>query len=111
MGGKTPIGFDCSGLVQQAIKLCGYKLKRDASQQFLQGEKVESIENAIAGDLAFFSDNKNRISHVGIVFEDNDIIHASGFVRKDRLDERGIFNEELSTYTHNLAGLRRIFKT
>ncbi len=110
-GGKTPFGIDCSGLVQQVFKLCGYKLKRDASLQYLQGEKVDSIENAISGDLAFFSDNKNKISHVGIVLEDNYIIHASGFVRKDKLDGKGIFNEELSTHTHNLAGIRRIFKT
>jgi hypothetical protein len=42
--------------------------------------------------------------------EDQDIIHASGYVRIDKLDDNGIFNKEMSSYTHKLAGLRRIIK-
>lgn len=109
-GGKTPFGIDCSGLTQQVFKLCGYKLKRDASQQYLQGEEVKSIDSIFPGDLAFFENNKNAISHVGIIMEDQDIIHASGFVRKDKLDENGILNKDLSIHTHKLVGIRRILK-
>jgi hypothetical protein len=61
--------------------------------------------------LAFFRKDKNNISHVGIIMEDQDIIHTSGYVRKDKLDENGIFNAELSTYTHTLDGIKRILKT
>jgi cell wall-associated NlpC family hydrolase len=110
-GGKTPFGIDCSGFSQQIFKLCGYKLKRDASQQFLQGEKIGIIQEAKPGDLAFFQNENTAISHVGIIMENQDIIHASGFVRIDKIDENGIYNEELSLYTHKLAGIRRIFKT
>ena len=110
-GGKTPFGVDCSGLTQQVFKLCGYKLKRDAHQQYLQGSVVESLAESKPGDLAFFKNTKNSISHVGILMEDQDFIHASGYVRKDKLDENGIFHEELSTYTHILAGIKRILKT
>ncbi len=109
-GGKSPFGIDCSGLTQQLFKMCGYRLKRDAWQQYSQGEKV-TLEQAKPGDLVFFENEKKDITHVGILIEDENIIHASGFVRKDKLDFQGIFNEELSSYTHNLAGLRRIFKT
>jgi gamma-D-glutamyl-L-lysine dipeptidyl-peptidase len=109
-GGKSPFGIDCSGLTQQLFKMCGYRLKRDARQQFGQGEKV-AFESARPGDLAFFENEKKEIIHVGIVMEQGEIIHASGFVRKDKLDEMGIYNEELSSHTHSLAGLRRIFKT
>ena len=107
-GGKTPFGIDCSGLTQQTFKLCGYKLKRDANQQVRQGTEVKSLAEALPGDLAFFKNEKDNISHVGILLEDQDFIHASGYVRKDKLDENGIFNEELSTYTHNLENIRRI---
>lgn len=110
-GGKTPFGIDCSGLTQQIFKLCGYKIKRDASQQYLQGEKVDELSVANPGDLAFFENEKNNISHVGILLEDQDIVHASGFVRKDKLDKKGIFNLELSSYSHKLVGIRRILKT
>ncbi|NJN27462.1 MAG: C40 family peptidase [Cyclobacteriaceae bacterium] len=110
-GGKTPFGIDCSGFTQQVFKLCGYKLKRDASQQYLQGIRVENLEEAQPGDLAFFKSEQGNITHVGIVMDTLEIYHASGYVRKDKIDEKGIFNEELSTYTHKLAGLRRIFKT
>ena len=110
-GGKTPFGIDCSGLVQQVFKLCGYKLKRDASQQYTQGTEVASLAEALPGDLAFFNNENDVISHVGILMEDQDFIHASGYVRKDKLDENGIFNEELSTYTHILAGIKRILIT
>ncbi len=110
-GGKTPFGIDCSGLTQQIYKLCGYKLKRDASQQFHQGTEVAAVAHSMPGDLAFFKNEKGKISHVGIIMENHDLVHASGYVRKDKLDENGIFNEELSTYTHILAGIKRILKT
>jgi len=109
-GGKTPFGIDCSGLTQQIFKICGYKLKRDASQQFHMGEKISGLETAKPGDLAFFENERNNISHVGIITEEQGIIHASGFVKHDMLDEKGIFNRELSAYTHKLVGIRRIFK-
>ncbi len=109
-GGKTPFGIDCSGLTQQIFKLCGYKLKRDASQQFHMGEKISSLEYAKPGDLAFFENDQNKISHVGILTEEQGIIHSSGCVRNDMLDERGIYNRELSAHTHKLVGIRRIFK-
>lgn len=110
-GGKTPFGIDCSGLTQQVFKLCGYTLKRDANQQYHQGTEINGLTQAIPGDLAFFENEKGHISHVGMLMEDQDFIHASGYVRKDKLDENGIFNEELSTYTHNLAGIKRILIT
>lgn len=110
-GGKTPFGIDCSGLTQQIFRLCGYKLRRDANLQFEQGDPVASLAEAAPGDLAFFKNKEEKITHVGILMEDQDFIHASGYVRKDKLDENGIFNEELSTYTHILAGIKRIFRT
>lgn len=110
-GGRTPFGIDCSGFTQQVFKLCGYALKRDSTEQYLQGEKVNDLSQTIPGDLAFFQNDKMVIHHVGIVMEDQSIVHASGFVRLDKLDDKGIFNEEMLSYSHRLAGFRRIFKT
>lgn len=109
-GGKSPFGIDCSGLTQQLFKMCGYRLKRDARQQFGQGEKV-TFEQTKSGDLAFFENENKDITHVGILMENGEVLHASGYVKKDKLDENGIYNEELSSYTHTLAAVRRIFKS
>jgi hypothetical protein len=109
-GGKSPFGIDCSGFTQMVFKLAGYKLKRDTGQQILQGEEVARLEEARPGDLVFFQNEEKQIVHVGILLEDQKIIHASGYVRVDLLDERGIFNQSKNGYTHTMAKLKRILR-
>jgi cell wall-associated NlpC family hydrolase len=107
-GGKTPFGIDCSGFTQVVYKLNGIKLKRDAWQQAEQGETLSFVEEAEPGDLAFFDNAEGRIVHVGIVMENNKIIHAAGKVRIDGFDHHGIFNNDKKDYSHQLRLLKRI---
>ena len=107
-GGKTPFGIDCSGFTQMVYKLNGYKIHRDASQQALEGEPLSFIEESEVGDLAFFDNEEGNIIHVGIIMENNYIIHASGKVRIDRLDHLGIYNPELNKHTHKLRVIKKI---
>jgi gamma-D-glutamyl-L-lysine dipeptidyl-peptidase len=107
-GGKTPFGIDCSGFVQMVFKISGFKVKRDVALQAKNGVPVESFEDRQAGDLLFFNDNEGKVSHVGILLENDKIIHAYGKVRVDGVDERGIFQQEPELYTHKLAFIRRI---
>lgn len=107
-GGKTPFGIDCSGFTQMVYKLNGYKLLRDASQQSTQGEALSFIEESEPGDLAFFDNEEGKIIHVGIIMENNYIIHASGKVRIDRLDHLGIYNAEQNRHTHRLRVIKKI---
>ncbi|MFH6999605.1 NlpC/P60 family protein [Flavobacterium sp. FlaQc-57] len=107
-GGKTPFGIDCSGFTQMVYKLNGYKLHRDASQQALEGEPLSFIEESEAGDLAFFDNDEGNIIHVGIIMDNNYIIHASGKVRIDRLDHLGIYNPEINKHTHKLRVIKKI---
>lgn len=107
-GGKTPFGIDCSGFTQMVYKLNGYKLLRDASQQSKQGEALSFIEESEPGDLAFFDNEEGNIIHVGIIMNDNYIIHASGKVRIDRLDHLGIYNAEVNKHTHKLRVIKKI---
>jgi cell wall-associated NlpC family hydrolase len=107
-GGKTPFGIDCSGFTQMVYKLNGYKLFRDASQQATQGEALSFIEESEPGDLAFFDNEEGKIIHVGIIMNDNYIIHASGKVRIDRLDHLGIYNAETNRHTHKLRVIKKI---
>ena len=106
-GGKTPFGIDCSGFTQMVYKLNGYQLLRDASQQAAQGEALSFIEESEPGDLAFFDNEEGRITHVGIIMENNYIIHASGKVRIDRLDHLGIYNADVNRHTHKLRVIKK----
>ena len=128
-GGRSRGGIDCSGLTQICFKANGIWLPRDASQQVTcgieifnsspcQGEVPVWAEGSVQrDDLAFFtsastqairqSDNQAiKVTHVGICMGDGRIVHASGFVRIDKLDSTGIFNGE--TYTHRLHSIRRL---
>jgi len=107
-GGRNPLGIDCSGFVQLVYSLVGVQLPRDASQQVTFGEPLDFVQEARLGDLAFFHNASGDIVHVGLVLGDGQIIHASGQVRIDRLDETGIFNEELHRYTHQLRVIVRV---
>lgn len=107
-GGRSLFGIDCSGFVQQVYKHLGVKLARDASQQVHAGTAIQSLQDAKPGDLAFFDNDQGDITHVGILLEDNEIIHSSGHVKVDRIDEQGIFSQDAKQYTHSLKAIRRV---
>src|SRR5690606_17103550 len=95
-GGKTPFGIDCSGFTQMVYMLNGYNLHRTSFQQARQGEPLSFIEESEPGDLAFFDDAEGNIIHVGIMMQDNYIIHVHGKVRIDRIDHSGIYKDRKS---------------
>lgn len=107
-GGKSPFGIDCSGFTQLVFKLGGYKLPRDAYQQVELGQPLSFVEEAEAGDLAFFDNEEGKIVHVGILLDNERIIHASGFVRIDKFDHYGIFNTTTKKYSHTLRVIKRV---
>ncbi|MEJ0029240.1 MAG: C40 family peptidase [Bacteroidota bacterium] len=99
-GGKSPFGIDAPGFVQMVFRLTGYQLPRDVQQQMNSGK---AAEEGLPGDLVFFKSN-----HVGILLQDQKIIHCSGKVRVDLLLEEGILDAEKKVYTHSFAHFRRI---
>ena len=131
-GGKNAMGMDCSGFTQVVLSLFGKHLLRNASQQATQGTEVNRLEDAQAGDLAFFCkpqtnhannvNNENNanngahapITHVGILIDKQRIIHCSGRVKVEKIDATGIFSIEQADakhpqgqYTHQLLSIRR----
>ena len=107
-GGRTPAGIDCSGFVQMVFRSLDINLPRDASQQINHGEVVDFVEEAQIGDVAFFANDEGQIVHTGIVCGHQQILHASGFVQINTLDENGIFNQSMGRYTHTLRIIKRI---
>lgn len=131
-GGKNAMGMDCSGFTQVVLSLFGKHLLRNASEQATQGIEVNGLEDAQAGDLAFFckpqtnhANNENNannanngahapITHVGILIDKQRIIHCSGRVKVEKIDATGIFSIEQADakhpqgqYTHQLLSIRR----
>lgn len=107
-GGRTSWGTDCSGFSQFLYSLVGINIPRDASQQVNFGKTLSFISEAQPGDLAFFDNEEGIITHVGMFYESDKIIHASGKVRIDNIDHQGIYNKILKKYTHNLRVMKSL---
>jgi gamma-D-glutamyl-L-lysine dipeptidyl-peptidase len=100
-GGVTPAGVDCSGFVQAVFHLHGIRLPRDSDLQALEGEHVEPddrFSNLRAGDLLFFAETPDRISHVTLSLGGSRIIHSSlgnGGVRRNDVVGETPYEREL----------------
>ena len=117
------MGMDCSGFTQIIMSLFGKNLPRNASRQARCGKNIPSLQKAKPGDLVFFDHEDGKISHVGIILQSADtneqspvtLIHCSGRVKVEKLDETGIFSVEQADpdhpqgrYTHHLVSIQRI---
>jgi cell wall-associated NlpC family hydrolase len=102
-GGRTPLGFDCSGFVQQVMAARGVALPRDAHDQFLACRRVATAKKARRGDLVFFGRARSRLSHVGVVLGRGVYAHARGTVRINSLDP------DNALYDNALARMLRSF--
>lgn len=80
LGGVTPDGVDCSGLVKTVFaQACDLELPHNAASQFRIGANITE-NNLRPGDLVFFETQSRRsyyISHVGIYLTNRRFAHAS----------------------------------
>lgn len=107
-GGKTVMGIDCSGFVQVVYSICGLVLPRDADKQSLCGVTVDFVEECQPGDLAFFGHGGAEILHVGIMISSSQIIHASGWVKIESIDNYGIISGQTGDHSHELKLIKRL---
>ena len=110
-GGKNVMGMDCSGFTQVVYSVFGINLLRNAREQITQGTTVPSLAEAQAGDLVFFDHadrdpNATNISHVGLLLSPTEIIHCSGCVHIDSIDNEGIHLPD-GSLTHHLVYIQR----
>ena len=89
LGGDSPTGMDCSGLVQYAYLQVGIQLPRTSAEQF---QAAQPQRRVLPGDLLFFrTGHSDQVSHVGIYAGNGQMIHASSGsreVRKVKLNQR-----------------------
>ncbi|HEY9225165.1 MAG TPA: C40 family peptidase [Gemmatimonadaceae bacterium] len=81
-GGNTPSqGFDCSGFTKYIFAKYDISLPRTAREQVRAGAGVTaSFRSLRPGDLMFFAEPGEAISHVAIYVGDGRIIHSSSAV-------------------------------
>ena len=89
-------------------RINGYQIPRDASQQAELGNTLSFIDESEPGDLAFFDNDEGKIIHVGLLLENNYILHAHGKVRIDRIDQTGIYNLDTQQHSHTLRIIKKI---
>ena len=117
-GGKTPFGYDCSGLVQMLYSMIGVDLRRDADQQAAQGHVVP-FDEICFGDCLFFDTNaseaelhapreQSEVTHVALAIDGQEFLHAS---RRHGGVVRGSFDPHsawyIPTYRQRFLGARR----
>ena len=80
MGGYSPAGLDCSGLVKLAHAQSGVDLPHSSHAQGRYGTILSPDEELKRGDLVFFHSTyrtPNLITHAGIYLGENAFIHTS----------------------------------
>lgn len=87
-GGNSSSGLDCSGFTQTVYAANGFQLPRDANMQVKLGDGIpidSTFAEVLPGDLLFFGNSSDRITHVGISMGGGRFIHASTFVMMNSL--------------------------
>lgn len=104
-GGRTPQGFDCSGLVQYVYKKAlGKRLPRTSAGLYAYSKHVP-LGQEQPSDLLFFRINGNKISHVGIYLGKGNFIHAPSSGKKVKQS-----NGNDKYWRKRFAGVRRLIR-
>jgi hypothetical protein len=72
-GGISPLGCDCSGLIQAALEACGIRCPRDSDMQTREVGQVADQKDLKRGDIVCFK------GHIGFMADAVNLLHANAF--------------------------------
>ena len=76
-GGNGPVGFDCSGLVQQAFAAAGVNVPRTGTAQFWAAPTRVPLSQMRYGDLLVFDDDgTGNFGHIAIYIGNGQVVQA-----------------------------------
>ena len=104
-GGTDPSGFDCSGFVKWTYKSVGVNLPRTAREQSVIGQRINRVEDMVAGDIVTFRHPK-RGYHTGIYVGDGKFIHSPRKRTRVRIND---LND--AYFSSTFTGARRVSLT
>ena len=113
-GGETPMaGYDCSGFVQEILSSVGLDPVGDQTAQALADYYVsfgKVVEKPKAGCLVFFGQARIKITHVGFMINNFQMIEAGGGGRQvvdkqSAIDHRAFIRVRPYTYRSDLIYL------
>ena len=101
-GANSPKGLDCSGFAKIVFLLNGIDLRRNASEQAIEGRAVSldgDLSQLKKGDLIFFGGHRRssgtpHVSHVGIYLGEKLFIQSSERVQISSLDPHSPLRDE-----------------
>ncbi len=104
-GGRTSLGIDCSGLVQEAFLSTGMNVPRDTDQQENAIGRRINLDNSLAGlekgDLVFWD------RHVGIMVDPTHLIHANAYHMYVEVEPLSDAVERIKTVEGPVTSIRR----
>ena len=75
-GGRSSLGYDCSGFTQMLVRSRGINMPRDADLQAAwSGVIAVDRKHLRAGDLLFFGSAPDQITHTGMFIGHGEFIH------------------------------------
>ena len=107
-GGRTIFGIDGVGLWQLVFRLVGIELPRSLTTLARRGADAGFLQQALPGDLAFFTDPDDKLVHTGLLLPEEQLLHVTDRVRIDRLDHRTIRTETQEVLPYRLRVIRRL---
>ncbi len=94
--GQSPkTGFDCSGFTSYVLKEFGVLASPASAIQATEGRYV-ALERVLPGDLIFFGESKNKISHVALVVKRG----PEGITCVHSTTSRGVIVENVTQSTY-----------
>ena len=104
-GGRSSFGYDCSGFTQMLVRSRGIMMPRDADlQASWSGVTPVARPDLQPGDLLFFGDSAQKITHTGMYIGNGQFIHDTTnthpVVQISRLDDE--------LWTELLVAARRV---
>ena len=90
-GAEGPNSFDCSGFIYYVFSNNGYYMPRTNVAGYWNSPSIQKVNTPKKGDLIFFKGTyggANNPSHIGIMINENEFIHASSGGKKVQIDNK-----------------------